>query len=96
MKRESSRSASQPKPVPVVGRHQFEHQVPTQIHHPEENMMVLARWTHRAMQNPTRFWGAIIGIVVGVLALVLITTTLWTGVSRNADAFSWDASKPTT
>jgi len=86
MKRESSRSASQPKPV--TGRHQFEHQVPTHIHDPEENMMVLARWTHRAMQNPTRFWGAILGIVVGAVALVLLATTLWTGRSRNAEVWS--------
>jgi len=90
MKRESSRSASQPKPVPlpVTGRHQFEHQVPTHIHDPEENMMVLARWTHRAMKNPTRFWGTIAGIVGGLLAIVLLTTTLWTGQSRNAEVWT--------
>jgi hypothetical protein len=86
MKRQSPRSASQPKPV--TGRHQFEHHVPTHIHDPEENMMVLARWTHRAMQNPTRFWGAIAGIVVGALALVLFATTVFTGESRNAQVWS--------
>ena len=74
--------------MPVTGRHQFEHQVPTHIHDPEENMMVLARWTHRAMQNPTRFWGAILGIVVGLLALVLLATTFWSGLSRNAEVWS--------
>src|SRR3954454_24695107 len=88
MKRETPRSASQPKPVPVTGRHQFEHQVPTHIHDPEENMMVLARWTHRAMQNPTRFWGTLVAIVVGVLAVVLLATTLWTGQSRNAEVWT--------
>ena len=61
MKNETVASPSQAKPVPA--RHQFDHQVPTVIHDPEEDMMVLARWAHRAMQNPTRFWGVIIGVV---------------------------------
>ncbi len=86
MKRESSRSASQPKPVP--GRHQFEHQVPTVIHDPEENMMVLARWTHRAMKDPVKFWGAIAAIVAGLLGLVALSNTVWTGSSANAEIWA--------
>src|SRR5271157_1908598 len=86
MKRESSRSASQPKPVP--GRHQFEHQVPTVIHDPEENMMVLARWTHRAMKDPVKFWGAIAAIVAGLLGLVVLSNVVWTGSSANAEVWA--------
>jgi len=86
MKRESSRSASQPKPGP--GRHQFEHQVPTVIHDPEENMMVLARWTHRAMKDPVKFWGAIAAIVVCLLGLVVLSNVVWTGSSANAEVWA--------
>ncbi len=86
MKRESPRSASQPKPVP--GRHQFEHQVPTVIHDPEENMMVLARWTHRAMKDPVKFWGVIAAIVIGLLGLVFLSNVVWSGSSANAEVWA--------
>jgi hypothetical protein len=83
MKKEQLRSASQPKPLPI--RHQFEHQQPTQIHDPEENMMVLARWTHRAMKKPSLFWGSIIGIVVGVLGIVLLSNVFLASGSTRGD-----------
>lgn len=86
MKNETSRSASQPKPLPA--RHQFDHEVPTQIHNPEEDMMVLARWTHRAMQNPTRFWGTIAAIVGGTLGIVLLSNLFWSSSTGRADAWS--------
>jgi hypothetical protein len=86
MKREPSRSGSQPKPA--QSRHRFEHQVPTQIHDPEEDMMVLARWTHRAMKNPTRFWGTIIGAVAALMAVVLMSNMLLTGSSGSAEVWS--------
>jgi hypothetical protein len=82
----SSRSASKPQPQPT--RHRFEHQVPTQIHDPEEDMMVLARWTHRAMKNKTRFWGTIIGVAVGLLALVLLRTLLATSTSGSEEVWT--------
>jgi hypothetical protein len=86
MKRESSRSGSQSKSA--QSRHRFEHQVPTKIHDPEEDMMVLARWTHRAMKKPTRFWGTIAGVVAGLLALVLLSNMLLTGSSGNTEVWS--------
>ena len=81
----SSRTPVQSKPLPV--RHQFEHAEPTHIHDPEENMMVLARWTHRALKHPTQFWGTIAGLIAGVLAIVLLSN-LWTGSSSNAEVWS--------
>ena len=57
-------------------RHQLQHAVPTVIHHPEEEMPVLARWVHRAMENQTRFWGTIGGVVAVVLGLVLLVSML--------------------
>jgi len=86
MKNETPRSASQPKPLPA--RHQFDHEVPTHIHDPEEDMMLLARWTHRAMQNPTRFWGTIAAIVAGVLGIVLLNNLFLSSSSGRADLWS--------
>jgi hypothetical protein len=86
MKNETSRSASQPRPLPT--RHQYEHVVPTQIHDPEQEMMVLARWTHRAMQDPTRFWGTIAAIVAGILGIVLVSNLFLASSSGRADLWS--------
>jgi hypothetical protein len=102
MKKQPTRSPSQPKPSPapsqprssysqpkpLPSRHQYEHEVKTQIHDPEENMMVLARWAHRALKNPTRFWGTIVVVVGGVLALVLLSNLVWTGMSSSAEIWS--------
>ncbi len=86
MKKEQPRVPSQVRPLPA--RHQFDHQVPTVIHDPEENMMLLARWTHRAMKNQTRFWGTIIGLVAGVLAIVVVSNLLMNRNSGRADLWS--------
>jgi hypothetical protein len=86
MKNETSRSASQPKPLPA--RHQFDHEVPTHIHDPEEEMMLLARWFHRALQHPTRFWGTIAAVVVGVLGIVLVSNLFVSSGSGRAGLWS--------
>ena len=86
MKKDQPRVPSQVRPLPA--RHQFDHQVPTVIHDPEENMMLLARWTHRAMKNQTRFWGTIIGMVAGVLAIVVVSNLLMNSNSGRADLWS--------
>jgi len=86
MKKEQPRVPSQVRPLPT--RHQFDHQVPTVIHDPEENMMLLARWTHRAMKNQTRFWGTIIGVVAAVLAIVVVSNLLMNRNSQRADLWS--------
>jgi hypothetical protein len=52
-------------------RHQFDHEVPTVLHHPDETEPVLRRWVTHAMENQTRFWG-IIGTVVAGLVLVVV------------------------
>ncbi|WP_165064999.1 tetratricopeptide repeat protein [Paludisphaera rhizosphaerae] len=78
-------------------KHQYEHATPTVIHDPEEDMMLLARWVHRAMKDPARFWGWVLGICAAVLGLVVVanlltsggssTSNLWTDVeaARSAD-----------
>ncbi|AMV38711.1 tetratricopeptide repeat protein [Planctomyces sp. SH-PL62] len=52
-------------------RHQFDHATPTVIHDPEQDMTLLARWMHRAMKDPVKFWGVLGGLVVAILAVVL-------------------------
>ncbi|MDG3003399.1 tetratricopeptide repeat protein [Paludisphaera mucosa] len=66
-------------------RHQFEHATPTVIHDPEQDMMLLARWVHRAMQDPARFWGWVGGVTAAVLALVVVVNLFAarTGVQNN-------------
>ena len=66
MKKQSLRRRSgSATPIPV--RHQFDHEVPTVIHHPEEKMTALARLTHRVIMEPGKYatWG------LGILAVVL-------------------------
>src|SRR3954471_8409995 len=68
-------------------RHQLDHAVPTVIHHPEEDMPLLARWVHRAMENQVRFWSLIAGLVVVVTALVVLSNGLSLG--RSTSDAAW-------
>jgi tetratricopeptide (TPR) repeat protein len=68
-------------------RHQLDHAVPTVIHHPEEDLPQLARWLHRAMENQTRFWGLIVGLVVVVIGLTVLTTGFSLGRSTSDEAW---------
>jgi hypothetical protein len=86
MKKEAPRNPAQSRQA--TGRHQFQHQVPTVIHDPEENMMVLARWTHRAMKDPVKFWGTIGAIVAGLLGLVILSNVISTGSSANVEVWA--------
>src|SRR3954471_13467280 len=55
-------------------RHELNHAVPTVIHHPEEDMPLLARWLRHAMENPTRFWSLIAGLVIVVTGLGIVSS----------------------
>ena len=68
-------------------RHQLDHAVPTVIHHPEEDMPLLARWVHRAMENQVRFWSLIAGIVVVVVGLAALSSGLSMGRSTSDKAW---------
>lgn len=92
MKNEPSNAPSPSSPAPA--RHQFEHVTPTVIHDPEEDMMLLARWAHRAMLNPTRFWSVLIGGVAAILALVVFVSLLSSRTGASGDVWSQlDAAK---
>jgi hypothetical protein len=86
MKNEPSKSRTPSSPAPA--RHQFEHATPTVIHDPEADMMLLARWAHRAMLNPTRFWSIVGGTVAAILALVVLFSARSSSSSSAADVWS--------
>lgn len=65
-------------------RHQLEHAVPTVIHNPDDDLPILARWVRHAMENQTRFWSWIIG-VVAVAVLVAVLSNGWSLGRGNAD-----------
>jgi hypothetical protein len=77
-----------PSPKPQTARHQYEHQVPTKIHDPEEDMMLLARWFHRALKHPARFWGSVIVVAGSILALVLLSNVVSLGSSNTQEVWT--------
>jgi len=68
-------------------KHEHEHAVPTVIHHPEEDLPLLAQWVNRAMANQTRFWSLLIGLVVVVVGLTVLNKGLSNG--RRASDQAW-------
>jgi tetratricopeptide (TPR) repeat protein len=56
-------------PIPV--RRQFDHEVPTVIHHPEEKMTALARLTRRIILDPRKYASWALAIAIVVLAIVV-------------------------
>jgi hypothetical protein len=69
MKKQSSRARAQSTP-PV--RHQLDHELPTVIHNPEENMTALGRWAHHAMLEPRRYLAWPTAIIGGVILLMIL------------------------
>jgi tetratricopeptide (TPR) repeat protein len=74
----------EPRPT---SRHQLDHAVPTVIHNPEDDLPVLARWLHRAMQDQTRFWGVLAAVVAVVIGLSVLANS-W-GVDRSETSKAW-------
>ena len=70
MKKQSSRARAQESKPPV--RHQLEHEVPTVIHDPEQDMTALARWVNHAMLEPGRYLGWPVAIIVGLILLLVV------------------------
>jgi tetratricopeptide (TPR) repeat protein len=72
MKKQSPRAGSSSSVTPVPVRHQFDHVVPTVIHHPEEQMTALGRLVHHVLQEPRKFSTWALSLALGVLAVVVI------------------------
>jgi tetratricopeptide (TPR) repeat protein len=60
-------------------RHELDHAIPTVIHHPEDDMPLLERWLHRAMANPTRFWGLLSASIAVLIGLTVLANAFSTG-----------------
>jgi hypothetical protein len=80
-------------PVPV---HQLDHAVPTVIHHPEEKMTALGRWTHRVLQQPRRYSTWALVIAAGALAIFAGWSYATRGRSTSSEVWTKldDAIKP--
>jgi tetratricopeptide (TPR) repeat protein len=85
MKKQPSRRRAGSTAAPV--RHQFDHVVPTVIHHPEEKMTALARWTHRVAKEPKRYVTWAVAIAAGIF-LMFAAWNLVTG-GRSTSTEVW-------
>jgi hypothetical protein len=84
MKKQSSRARAQSTP-PV--RHQLDHELPTVIHNPEEDMTALGRWAHHAMLEPRRYLAWPMAVIGGVILLMILLR--WTTGGSATEAEVW-------
>ena len=77
----------EPRPIPT-SRHQLDHAVPTVIHHPDDDLPILARWLKQAMANQTRFWSLLVGSVLAIVVLVVLANGLSLGHSNDVEAWT--------
>src|SRR4051794_31203179 len=69
-------------------KHQYDHALPVVIHHPEEELPLLARWVQRAMANKVRFYGLLTAVVVVLLGLSVLTSGLSMGRAKSDEAWT--------
>ncbi len=67
--------------------HQLEHSEPTVIHHPEQDMTVLARWLQHGMEQGPRFWLLLGGVVLVLVAIAALSTGLVAGKASGSEAW---------
>jgi hypothetical protein len=68
--------------------HQLEHAEPTVIHDPNQDMTILARWLQTGMEQGSRFWLLLGGVVVALIAVAVISSGLSAGKSAQSEAWS--------
>ncbi len=69
-------------------KHQYEHEEPTVIHHPDEDMTVLARWLYHGMQQGARFWLLLGGGLAALIAALLLFNNISSGTSPAGQAWT--------
>jgi tetratricopeptide (TPR) repeat protein len=72
MKKQPPRAGSSTSSTPIPVRHQFDHVVPTVIHHPEEQMTALGRLVTHILQDRKKFSTWALSLAIGILAVVVI------------------------
>ena len=75
MKKQLPRSRA--KTIPA--HHQFDHEVPTVVHDPEEKMTALGRFTYHVIQEPRKYVSWAIWVTAGVVAVA----AAWSIMSRS-------------
>ena len=68
--------------------HQLDHAEPTVIHHPEQDMTVLARWLQQGMEQGTRFWLLLGGVVLALVAVAAVSSGLVAGKAAGSEAWT--------
>jgi len=66
-------------------KHEHVHEIPTVIHHPEEDLPLLARWLDSAMANQARFW-TVVGAVVLLVVGLSVVGAVWSGESTASNS----------
>jgi tetratricopeptide (TPR) repeat protein len=69
-------------------RHDLDHALPTVIHHPEDELPLLARWLSRAMENRARFWTLLTGSVVALIGLTVLANAVSMGRAVSDEAWA--------
>jgi hypothetical protein len=67
--------------------HEHEHAEPTVIHHPEEDMTILARWLKHGMDQGAQFWVLVGAAIVALVAIALISSGLAGGKMSGNEAW---------
>jgi tetratricopeptide (TPR) repeat protein len=65
----------------------LEHAEPTVIHNPEQDMTILARWLQRGMEQGSRFWLLLGGVIVVLFALAILSSGIMATKSTTNDAW---------
>jgi hypothetical protein len=89
MKKQSPRPrarSSSSSSIPL--RHQFDHEVPTVIHNPEEKMNALARLAHRIIKHPEKYAIWVLGILGVVLASVIFSNWSSSGPAKESEVWT--------
>jgi tetratricopeptide (TPR) repeat protein len=73
-------------PIPV--RHQLEHEVPTVIHHPEDDMTALGRLTFHVLQDPRKYMTWVLSALLGILTLIVVLNFTSGGRSKSTEAWT--------
>ncbi len=87
MKKQMPTTRSQVTP-PIPLRHQLEHEIPTVIHHPEEQMTALGRVAFHVMQDPRKYSTWALAGLLGILAIVVVSNFSSGRSSRDAEAWT--------
>ncbi len=83
MKKEPIRTRSTPPPV----QHQFEHELPTVVHDPEQDMTALGKLVFHVIQDPKKYSRWALGLVAAVVGLFVISQL--TSRSRSSGSDVW-------